>query len=42
MKRSREAAFGVLSLGIDAGAIEIARYDTDVQTLIDPYVRPVT
>ena len=42
MKRTREAAFGVLSFGMDGVAMRIARTDSDVEALIAPYVRPVT
>lgn len=40
LKRTREAPFGVVTVGIDAGAaMRIARTDPDVRFLADPYVR---
>lgn len=41
MRRSREAAFGVLGLGMDGAAVRIAREDPDVAMLIQPYIRMV-
>jgi len=41
MRRSREAAFGVLGLGMDGNAVRIAQTDPDVNMLIQPYVRLV-
>ena len=41
MRRSREAAFGVLGLGMDGAAVRIVRDDPDVNTLVAPYVRLV-
>ena len=40
MLRSRQAALGVLSFGVDGGMM-IARSDPDVNSLIQPYVRTV-
>jgi hypothetical protein len=40
MRRAREAPFGVVAPGLDAGAaMHIARTDPDVQLLISPYAR---
>lgn len=39
VKRSREAPFGVVSMGMDAGAAQIAREDSDVQAILGPFVR---
>lgn len=39
MLRSRQAALGVISFGVDGGAAEIANNDPDVAMLIAPYVR---
>ena len=41
MLRSRQAALGVISFGVDGGAALIARSDPDVVSLIQPYVRTV-
>lgn len=41
VKRSREAPFGVVALGLDGAAVRISRIDPDVNALLDPYVRPV-
>jgi hypothetical protein len=40
LRRSREAPFGVVTVGIDAGAaMRIATMDPDVRFLISPYVK---
>ena len=39
LKRSREAPFGVVALGVDGAAVRISRTDPDVALLLDPYVR---
>lgn len=41
LKRSREAPFGIVSLGLEAGAGRIVRDDPDVVGLLSPYVRSV-
>jgi hypothetical protein len=41
MRRSREAAFGVLGLGMDGNAVRIVREDPDVAMLVQPYIRMV-
>lgn len=42
MRRSREAAFGVLGLGMDGNAVRIVREDPDVAMLVQPYIRMVS
>src|SRR5262249_42740226 len=39
LKRSREAPFGVVGLGLDEGAVRIPRLDPDVAALLGPYMR---
>lgn len=40
LKRSREAPFGIVTFGVEAGAAErIARSDPHVMALVSPYVR---
>lgn len=42
MRRGREAAFGVLGLGLDGAAVRIVNTDPDVMSLVQPYVRTVS
>lgn len=39
MRRTREAPFGIVSVGLDGGGVRIGRLDPDVAMLIDPYRR---
>lgn len=39
LKRSREAAFGVVGFGFEGGAVHIARYDPDLDMLLGDYER---
>lgn len=39
MKRSREAPFGVVGMGMDGAAVRIATSDAEVAGLVGPYVR---
>lgn len=39
LKRSREAPFGVVSMGLDGAAVHIARTDPDVGFLVRPFIR---
>lgn len=39
LRRKREAPFGVVNVGLDGGAVYIARSDPQVQILLEPYVR---
>lgn len=39
VRRSREAPFGVVSVGIDGSAVRIGRTDPDVTMLLAPYMR---
>jgi len=40
LKRSREAAFGVIGFDLEGGAVRIPGNDPDVQRLLAPYTRP--
>lgn len=39
LRRAREAPFGVITLGLEGGAVRVARTDPDVMALIAPYMR---
>lgn len=39
VKRSREAPFGIASIGLDGSAVRIARNDPDVMFLVSDYIR---
>lgn len=39
LRRAREAPFGIITVGLDAGAARISRLDPDVRMLLDPYTR---
>jgi hypothetical protein len=39
VRRAREAPFGVVSIGLDGGAMRIARTDPDVMFLLGEYIQ---
>src|SRR3990167_6833959 len=39
LKRARETPYGIVGIGLDGGAVRMARTDPDVSSLLEPYVR---